>query len=225
MRSLSSLKLDSLQLLVEGVRVQEEVMDEPRKVSKYHFCRSQPKVRQAPQIYGLSKGALSALGLDHEEVRKDGDSALYLSGSKLMAGSKPSAHNYCGYQFGSWAGQLGDGRAHMLGSVKHQDKRYELQLKGSGITPFSRHADGNSVLSSALREFLASELMFGLRIPTTRAVSLVLANEPVKRDPFYNGNIKIEKAAIVLRMCETFFRFGSLEVCLPAGQMHQANPL
>lgn len=79
----------------------------------------------------------------------------------------------------------------MLGSVKHQNKRYELQLKGSGITPFSRHADGNSVLSSALREFLASELMFGLQIPTTRAVSLVLANEPVKRDPFYNGNIKI----------------------------------
>lgn len=156
MKSLATLKLDNLQLLIEGIRMQEDVMDEPRRVNKYHFCRSQPKVRHAPQLYGLSKAALSAIGVEYDEVRKDIDSALYLSGSKLMSGSQPSAHNYCGYQFGSWAGQLGDGRAHLLGSVKHQNKRYELQLKGSGITPFSRHADGNSVLSSALREFLAS---------------------------------------------------------------------
>jgi serine/tyrosine/threonine adenylyltransferase len=69
---------------------------------------------------------------------------------------QPLAHNYCGYQFGSWAGQLGDGRAHLLGSAKNENKHYELQLKGSGKTPFSRFADGNSVLSSAVREFLAS---------------------------------------------------------------------
>ncbi len=101
------------------------------------------------------------------------------------------AHNYCGYQFGVWAGQLGDGRAHLLGSVKNGDKQYEVQLKGSGTTPFSRFADGNSVVSSAVREFVASELMAGLQIPTTRAASLVIADEDVKRDPFYNGRVRI----------------------------------
>lgn len=88
----------------------------------------------------------------------------------------PIANNYCGFQFGVWAGQLGDGRAHTLGQYVHDKKIYELQLKGSGKTPFSRHADGNSVVSSALREFLASELLYGLRIPTTRAASLVVAD-------------------------------------------------
>lgn len=89
---------------------------------------------------------------------------------------QPVAQNYCGHQFGSWAGQLGDGRAHTLGYLKGVlSAKIELQLKGSGLTPFSRHADGNSVLSSALREFLASELMAGLGVPTTRALSLVTA--------------------------------------------------
>ena len=115
--------------------------------------------------------------------------------------TQPISHNYCGYQFGVWAGQLGDGRAHTLGSTSHEGKTYELQLKGSGVTPFARRADGNSVLSSALREFLASELMAGLGIPTSRAVSLVVADEPVKRDPLYNGNITFENASVVLRTC------------------------
>ena len=74
----------------------------------------------------------------------------------MIPGSIPIAHNYCGFQFGVWAGQLGDGRAHTLGTVLNQGKIYELQLKGSGLSPFSRHADGNSVVSSAVREFLAS---------------------------------------------------------------------
>ena len=76
---------------------------------------------------------------------------MYLSGSKLINGSIPLCNNYCGFQFGNWAGQLGDGRAHTIGFIKNQNKKYELQLKGSGMTPFSRHADGNSVVSSAVR--------------------------------------------------------------------------
>jgi uncharacterized protein YdiU (UPF0061 family) len=112
-----------------------------------------------------------------------------------------------------------------LGQIVNGKKIYELQLKGSGKTPFSRHADGNSVVSSALREFLASELLYGLRIPTTRAASLVVADENVVRDPFYNGNLKVENAAIVLRICETFLRFGSLQVCLPDANMTEENPL
>jgi serine/tyrosine/threonine adenylyltransferase len=120
--------------------------------------------------------ASELIGLSNEEVVSDSDSPLYLSGSTLFEGSEPLAQNYCGHQFGSWAGQLGDGRAHTLGFAKGiKSKKYELQLKGSGLTPFSRHADGNSVVSSAVREFLASELMAGLSIPTTRALSLVIA--------------------------------------------------
>ena len=108
-----------------------------------------------------------------------------------MPGSDPVAHNYCGFQFGVWAGQLGDGRAHTLGNIQTTNKIFELQLKGSGVSPFSRHADGNSVTSSAVREFLASELMAGLGVPTTRALSLVIADEMVTRDPMYNGVIKL----------------------------------
>ena len=69
----------------------------------------------------------------------------------MIPESKPIAHNYCGIQFGSWAGQLGDGRAHTLGTIMENDRIFELQLKGSGMSPFSRHADGNSVVSSAVR--------------------------------------------------------------------------
>lgn len=76
---------------------------------------------------------------------------MYLSGSKNISGSLPVSHNYCGYQFGSWAGQLGDGRAHTLGHVINGNKIYELQLKGSGLSPFSRRGDGNSVVSSSVR--------------------------------------------------------------------------
>ena len=81
----------------------------------------------------------------------DQKTPLYLSGSLLIPGSQVIAHNYCGIQFGSWAGQLGDGRAHTLGTLRENGKVYELQLKGSGMSPFSRHADGNSVVSSAVR--------------------------------------------------------------------------
>ena len=91
------------------------------------------------------------LGYDHEEVAKDPNTPLILSGSMLAEGSQPICHNYCGHQFGVWAGQLGDGRAHTLGNIHHNNKSYELQLKGSGLSPFSRHADGNSVVSSAVR--------------------------------------------------------------------------
>lgn len=91
------------------------------------------------------------IGMDYEETKKDSQTAQYFSGSKMMQDSEPLAHNYCGYQFGNWAGQLGDGRAHLLGTAINGNKKYELQLKGSGVTPFSRFADGNSVVSSAVR--------------------------------------------------------------------------
>ena len=128
---------------------------------------------------------------------------------------KPFAQNYGGHQFGHWAGQLGDGRAMSLGEVVTSDKqRWEVQLKGAGMTPYSRSADGRAVLRSSIREFLCSEAMFHLGIPTTRALSLVGTGDGVYRDMFYNGNVKLEKGAVVCRLAPSFVRFGTFQ--LPA---------
>jgi uncharacterized protein YdiU (UPF0061 family) len=165
------------------------------------------------------------LGYDEEAVLEDENTPYYLSGAKLIGGSTTICHNYSGYQFGVWAGQLGDGRAHTIGHIENNGKIYELQLKGSGLSPFSREADGNSVVSSAVREFLASELMAGISIATSRTLSLVITDEQVIRDPLYNGIIKVENAAVVVRVAESFLRFGSFEVCNKGAQMAKEKQL
>jgi uncharacterized protein YdiU (UPF0061 family) len=119
---------------------------------------------------------------------------------------KPFAARYGGHQFGSWAGQLGDGRAISLGEVEARDGSYwEIQLKGAGPTPYSRRADGRAVLRSSLREFLCSEAMHYLGVPTTRALSLVGTGDTVVRDMFYDGNPEAEKVpswrAWLRRLC------------------------
>ncbi|CAL1533271.1 unnamed protein product, partial [Lymnaea stagnalis] len=123
------------------------------------------------------------------------------------------AHRYGGHQFGFWAGQLGDGRALLLGVFTNNRGDYwELQLKGSGLTPYSRSGDGRAVLRSSIREFLASEAMHFLGVRTSRAVSLVVSNDYVMRDQFYDGHPVPERAAIVLRVAPSWFRIGSLEI-------------
>ncbi len=120
---------------------------------------------------------------------------------------------YGGHQFGSWAGQLGDGRAINLGELKNErNEKWILQLKGAGLTPYSRTADGLAVLRSSVREFLCSEAMYYLEVPTTRALSLVLTGEEVVRDMFYDGNPKKELGAIVCRTAPSFTRFGNFEI-------------
>ena len=120
---------------------------------------------------------------------------------------------YGGHQFGNWAGQLGDGRATNLGEVMNsRGQRWMLQLKGAGPTPYSRTADGLAVLRSSVREFLCSEAMFHLGVPTTRALSLVLTGEQVVRDMFYDGNPQREPGAIVCRVAPSFTRFGNFEI-------------
>src|SRR3546814_13297139 len=113
-----------------------------------------------------------------------------------LPGGKTLAAVYSGHQFGIWAGQLGDGRAHLLGEVVSPSGHWELQLKGSGRTPYSRMGDGRAVLRSSVREYLASEAMAGLGIPTTRALALVVSNDPVYRET-------VETAAIVARVPPT----------------------
>ncbi len=136
-----------------------------------------------------------------------------LAGNQLVAGMAPYAACYGGHQFGTWAGQLGDGRAITLGEIENETGDcWELQLKGAGPTPYSRHADGRAVLRSSLREFVASEAMFHLGVPTTRALSLVSTGDAVVRDLFYDGHPRPEPGAIVARVAPTFLRFGSYEL-------------
>ena len=120
-----------------------------------------------------------------------------------------------------WAGQLGDGRAITLGEIVNAaGERWELQLKGAGKTPYSRSADGRAVLRSSIREFLCSEAMHHLGVPTTRALSLVATGEQVERDMFYDGHPKLEPGAIVCRVAPSFIRFGNFE--LPASRRDAA---
>jgi uncharacterized protein YdiU (UPF0061 family) len=139
------------------------------------------------------------------------------AGNRVLPGLRPIATNYGGHQFGHWAGQLGDGRAILLGEVDGADgRRWELQLKGAGPTPYSRSADGRAVLRSSLREFVCSEAMHALGVPTTRALSLVATGEAVVRDILYQGDPRPEPGAVVCRVAPSFTRFGHFE--LPASR-------
>ena len=131
-----------------------------------------------------------------------------MTGNSIIENSKPFAMCYAGHQFGNWAGQLGDGRAINLGEIKN----WALQLKGAGPTPYSRTADGLAVLRSSIREYLCSEAMHHLGVPSTRALSLSLTGDQVLRDVLYNGNPAYEKGAIVSRVAKTFLRFGNFEL-------------
>ncbi|KAM6102922.1 protein adenylyltransferase SelO-like isoform 1-T1 [Theristicus caerulescens] len=171
-------------------------------------------------LVAVSKEVLeNILDLDIS-VKGTSDFLQFVSGGKVMLGSVPLAHRYGGHQFGTWAGQLGDGRAHLIGVYTNRHgERWELQLKGSGKTPYSRNGDGRAVLRSSVREFLCSEAMHYLGIPTSRAASLVVSDDDVWRDQFYNGNIKKERGAIVLRLAKSWFRIGSLEILAHSGEL------
>ncbi|MCB1560391.1 MAG: YdiU family protein [Xanthomonadales bacterium] len=188
----------------------------PRQVESALYSRIVPEPVLKPQLLAWSEDAAQRLGID----RTGTDPALLadlLAGNRLLSGMEPFASNYGGHQFGHWAGQLGDGRAISLGEVIGADgARWELQLKGAGRTPYSRGADGRAVLRSSLREFLCSEAMHHLGVPTTRALSLVLTGERVERDLFYDGNPAMEPGAIVCRLAPSFIRFGHFE--LPASR-------
>ncbi|MES2624302.1 MAG: YdiU family protein [Pseudomonadota bacterium] len=163
-------------------------------------------------LIGWSQELADELGLAPDTIGKEQFTALF-SGNIQAPGMKPYACCYGGHQFGHWAGQLGDGRAINLGEVIDIRGQHQiLQLKGAGPTPYSRTADGLAVLRSSLREFLCSEAMYHLGVPTTRALSLVLTGEKVVRDMFYDGNPQAEPGAIVCRVAPSFVRFGSFEI-------------
>jgi serine/tyrosine/threonine adenylyltransferase len=166
----------------------------------------------APRLLAHSPEMAETLDLSSEDVASDAFTQVF-SGNRLLSGMEPFATCYGGHQFGNWAGQLGDGRAISLGEVVNsQGERWELQLKGAGLTPYSRTADGRAVLRSSIREFLCSEAMHHLGVPTTRALSLVTTGEEVVRDMFYDGNPRPEPGAVVCRVAPSFLRFGNFEI-------------
>jgi uncharacterized protein YdiU (UPF0061 family) len=175
-----------------------------------------PTPVRAPSWIGWSAEVADLLGLP--DLRDDPAALQILSGNAVAPGSQPWAACYGGHQFGNWAGQLGDGRAIVLGErVNPAGERYEVQLKGAGPTPYSRRADGRAVLRSSVREFLCSEAMFHLGIPTTRALSLVGTGEGVLRDILYDGHPADEPGAIVCRVAPSFLRFGTFELSSSRG--------
>jgi len=182
-----------------------------RKVFEATHSFVEPKVPSNPKIIHVSTDMAKAIGLDEDDLSSNAFLDVF-SGSKLQPKTRPFAMAYAGHQFGNWAGQLGDGRAINLFEVEHNHKRWAVQLKGAGETPYSRQGDGLAVLRSSIREYLCSEAMYYLGVPTTRALSLMLSGDEVLRDMLYNGNANYEKGAIVCRVAPTFVRFGNFEL-------------
>ena len=183
-----------------------------RQVRNSCYSRVRPVHTAAPHLVASSREAAHLLDLTERDCRSELFTQVF-SGNRLLPGMDPHAACYGGHQFGNWAGQLGDGRAINLGEVVNkQGEHWTLQLKGAGPTPYSRNADGLAVLRSSLREFLCSEAMFHLGVPTTRALSLILTGETVERDMFYDGHPEEEPGAVVCRLAPSFIRFGNFEI-------------
>lgn len=192
--------------------VDKEYGNRQRQVSGACFSLVDQMPVENPKLVSYSESALSLLGIKESDLKDDGLVEI-LAGNQLVDGSQPAAHCYCGHQFGYFSGQLGDGAAMYLGEIINENnERWELQLKGSGLTPFSRQADGRKVLRSSIREFLCSEAMHHLGIPTTRAGTCITSDSQVVRDMFYDGHPKMENCTMVSRIAPTFLRFGSFEI-------------
>ncbi len=182
-----------------------------RQVHSACYSYVTPKKTSGPTLIHASELVADAIGISSEGINSPEFLNIF-SGNAIASGSAPYAMCYGGHQFGHWAGQLGDGRAINLGQVEHRDKQWTLQLKGAGPTPYSRTADGLAVLRSSIREYLCSEAMHHLGVPTTRALSLMLTGDQVMRDMLYDGNQAYEKGAVVCRVSPSFLRFGSFEI-------------
>ncbi|MCB9595874.1 MAG: YdiU family protein [Sandaracinaceae bacterium] len=191
-----------------------------RQVRGASWSRVEPTPVSEPTLVAYSREVAAMLGLDPEAIERP-ETVATLAGNQVLPTMAPYAACYGGHQFGNWAGQLGDGRAITLAeAVPREGARFELQLKGAGPTPYSRTADGRAVLRSSVREFLCSEAMHHLGVPTTRALSLVTTGDAVVRDMFYDGRAAPEMGAIVCRVAPTFVRFGNFE--LPASRGEDA---
>ncbi|MCA8837991.1 MAG: YdiU family protein [Proteobacteria bacterium] len=191
--------------------------EHPHIVEGAHYSRVWPQPAPAPKLVHCSRQMARELGWDEDYYRSEEFLQIFC-GNHVPKPLKPYATCYGGHQFGVWAGQLGDGRAINLGEARSGDgKLLTLQLKGAGPTPYSRTADGYAVLRSSLREYLCSEAMHALGVPTTRALSLCLTGRAVVRDILYQGDPRAEPGAVVCRVSASFLRFGHFQLFASRG--------
>lgn len=177
-----------------------------------------PRPITSPSLVIKSADCMTLLDLSSEQI-DDADLCRYFSGAQSLAGAQPLAQKYAGHQFGAYNPELGDGRGVLLGEVvNHNGERWDLHLKGAGKTPYSRMGDGRAVLRSSIREFLASEALFHLGVPTTRALCVITSEEPVYRE-------KEERATTLLRIARTHIRFGHFEHLFHSNQKSLLNQL
>ena len=207
---MQSLRFDNA--FVRELPTDRQSGNHPRAVHQACYSWVEPTPAPAPTLIAWSAEMAKSLGLSDADVQSHEFVEIF-AGNRLMEGMQTYATCYGGHQFGVWAGQLGDGRAINLGEVVTQTgQRWELQLKGAGRTPYSRSADGRAVLRSSLREFLCSEAMHHLGVPTTRALCLIGTGDQVIRDMLYDGNPRAEPGAVVCRVSPSFIRFGHFEI-------------
>ena len=215
--ALQNLRFDNR--FVESLPADPETENHRRQVNQACYSRVDPTPVTSPRLVSYAREVAELLDLDADACESELFTQVF-AGNQQLPGMAPYATCYGGHQFGNWAGQLGDGRAINLGEIVNRSgERWALQLKGAGPTPYSRSADGLAVLRSSLREYLCSEAMFHLGVPTTRALSLVLTGEQVLRDMFYDGNPQYEPGAVVCRVAPSFTRFGHFQM-LAARQEH-----
>ena len=190
----------------------------PRPVTGASYSWVAPRRASKPTLVAYAREVADTLGFLPEDCDSQAFAEVF-AGNALLPGMEPHSTVYGGHQFGHWAGQLGDGRAINLGEVLNEaGEHWTLQLKGAGRTPYSRGADGLAVLRSSVREFLCSEAMHHLGVPTTRALSLVLTGDKVERDMFYDGNVQWEPGAVVCRVAPSFTRFGHFQLHAARGE-------
>ena len=181
------------------------------------YLRLDPAVAPAPRLLVLNRGLALALGLDAEALAAEG--AAWFSGSVVPTGAQPIALAYAGHQFGGFSPQLGDGRAHLLGELVTPRGRFDLQLKGSGRTPFSRGGDGKAAVGPMLREYLISEAMAALGVPTTRSLAVVATGEDIWRDA---GKLP---GAVLARVAASHIRVGTFQFFAARGEAGKLRAL
>jgi uncharacterized protein YdiU (UPF0061 family) len=187
-------------------------------LGEHYGSRVQPTPLKNPRLLHANPDVAALLELDPAAFDDPAFTAVF-AGNTPLPGGEPVAMLYAGHQFGVFVPQLGDGRALLLGQVRNaRGQSWDLQLKGAGPTPYSRFADGRAVIRSSVREYLAGEALHHLGIPTTRALSLVIAEDPVVRET-------VERAAVVCRVAPSHVRFGNFEVFYYRDQHERLAPL
>ena len=188
------------------------------RLGEPYYTRVTPTPLSNPRLLHANDEVAALLGIDPAELRTPAFTEIF-AGNRALPGAEPIATVYAGHQFGVWVPQLGDGRAILLGQLRNaHGQSWDLQLKGAGRTPYSRFGDGRAVVRSSVREYLCGEALHHLDIPTTRALCLIAADDPVRRET-------VEQAAVICRVAPSHVRFGHFELFYDRRQFDELTAL